>query len=180
MNLLRRVNQGLSGLRLPDGAVWRRFSSTLIDATAAFIVWQRGTARLERAAGGRMAKRSLVSIVEDDQFFRESMTRLMRSLGHRVEAFASATDFLASPRLGETACLIADVNMPVMTGIELYRHLKQSGDAIPTILVTAYGDDYVEARALRDGVICYLRKPIDEQQLKQCLVAALERRADDQ
>jgi FixJ family two-component response regulator len=123
-----------------------------------------------------MPKRSLVSVVEDDQFFRESMKRLMRSLGHRVEAFASAADFLASPRLGETACLIADVNMPVMTGIELYRHLKSSDHAIPTILVTAYGDDDVESRVLKDGVICYLRKPVDEKQLKQCLFAALQRR----
>jgi FixJ family two-component response regulator len=128
-----------------------------------------------------MPKRSLVSVVEDDQFFRESMRRLMRSLGHRVEAFASAADFLASPRLGETACLIADVNMPAMTGIELYRHLKQSDHAIPTILVTAYGDDDVESRVLSDGVICYLRKPVDEKQLEQCLLAALQHngRPDD-
>jgi FixJ family two-component response regulator len=123
-----------------------------------------------------MPKRSLVSVVEDDQFFRESMKRLMRSLGHRVETFASATDFLASPRLAETACLIADVNMPVMTGIELYRHLKNSDNAIPTILVTAYGDDDAEARALRDGVICYLRKPVDEKHLKECLVTAIGQR----
>ena len=81
-----------------------------------------------------MPKRSLVSVVEDDQFFRESMKRLMRSLGYRVEAFSSAADFLASPRLGETACLIADVHMPAMTGIELYRHLIDAGYAIPTIL----------------------------------------------
>src|SRR6202795_1862634 len=71
----------------------------------------------ERTAGGRMPKRSLVSVVEDDQFFRESMRRLMRSLGYQVEAFASAADFLASPRLRETACLIADVHMPAMTGL---------------------------------------------------------------
>jgi FixJ family two-component response regulator len=122
-----------------------------------------------------MPKRSLVSVVEDDQFFRESMKRLMRSLGHRVEAFASATDFLASPRLGETGCLIADVNMPVMTGVELHRHLIDSGYAIPTILVTAYVDDDVESRALKDGVLCYLRKPVDEEHLKRCLVAALQR-----
>jgi FixJ family two-component response regulator len=122
-----------------------------------------------------MPKRSLVSVVEDDQFFRESMRRLMRSLGHRVEAFASAAEFLASPRLGETACLIADVNMPVMTGVELYRHLKDSGHAIPTILVTAYADDNVRSHALKDGVICYLRKPVDETDLKRCLLAALQR-----
>jgi FixJ family two-component response regulator len=122
-----------------------------------------------------MPKRSLVSVVEDDQFFRESMRRLMRSLGHRVETFASAADFLASPRLGETACLIADVNMPAMTGVQLYRHLLDSGHAIPTILVTAYADDDVGAHALRDGVICYLRKPVDEKHLRRCLLAAIER-----
>jgi FixJ family two-component response regulator len=123
-----------------------------------------------------MPKRSLVSIVEDDQFFRESMRRLMRSLGYQVEAFASAADFLASPGLGETACLIADINMPLMTGIELYRHLTDSGHAIPTILVTAYTDDEVGALALKDGVICYLRKPVDEDLLKRCLLAALQLR----
>jgi FixJ family two-component response regulator len=123
-----------------------------------------------------MPKRSLVSVVEDDQFFRESMRRLMRSLGYRVEAFASAADFLASPRLGETACLIADVNMPVMTGVELYQHLMVSGQAIPTILVTAYADDGVESRALKDGVLCYLRKPVDEKHLERCLFAALQSR----
>jgi FixJ family two-component response regulator len=117
----------------------------------------------------------LVSVVEDDQFFRESMRRLMRSLGYRVEAFASGADFLASPRLGETACLIADVNMPMMTGVELYRQLMDSGHAIPTILVTAYADDDVESRALKDGVLCYLRKPVDEKHLEQCLLAALRR-----
>jgi FixJ family two-component response regulator len=104
------------------------------------------------------------------------MRRLMRSLGYRVEVFASAADFLASPRLGETACLIADVNMPAMTGVELYRHLIDSGHAIPTILVTAYADDDVGSRALKDGVICYLRKPVDEKYLNRCLLAALPHR----
>ena len=123
-----------------------------------------------------MPKRPLVSVVEDDQFFRESMRRLMRSLGYRVETFASAGDFLASPRLGETSCLIADVNMPTMNGIELHRRLLDLGYEIPTIMVTAYADDDLEARALKDGVICYLRKPLDERYLKQCLLAALQRR----
>jgi FixJ family two-component response regulator len=120
-----------------------------------------------------MLKTSLVSVVEDDQFFRESMRRLMRSLGYTVEAFPSAADFLASPRLVETACLIADVHMPAMTGLELYRHLIAAGYAIPTILVTAYPDDDVRARALNDGVVCYLRKPVDEKHLMRCLRAAL-------
>ncbi len=90
-----------------------------------------------------------------------------------VEAFPSAADFLASPRLSETACLIADVQMPAMTGVELYRSLVDAGHAIPTILVTAYPNDVDRARALDDGVACYLRKPVDEQHLILCLRAAL-------
>jgi FixJ family two-component response regulator len=120
-----------------------------------------------------MSKASLVSIVEDDQFFRESMRRLMRSLGYSAEAFPSAADFLASPRLVETACLIADVHMPAMTGLQLYKHLIDAGYAIPTILVTAYPDDDVRARVLNDGVVCYIRKPVDEKHLMRCLRAAL-------
>ena len=120
-----------------------------------------------------MPKASLVSVVEDDQFFRESMRRLMRSLGYSVEAFPSAADFLASPRLVETACLIADIHMPAMTGLELYRRLIDLGHAIPTILVTAYPDEDVRTRALNDGVVCYLRKPVDEEQLVRCLRMAL-------
>jgi FixJ family two-component response regulator len=120
-----------------------------------------------------MLKPLLVSVVEDDQFFRESMKRLMRSLGYSVEAFPSAADFLASPRLVETACLVADVHMPAMNGLELYRRLIEMGHAIPTILVTAYPDDRVRTRALKDGVLCYLRKPLDETHLMRCLRAAL-------
>ena len=116
---------------------------------------------------------SLVSVVEDDQHFRASMRRLLRSLGYTVEAFPSAADFLASTRLAETACLIADVNMPGMTGIELYRHLIDAGRAIPTILVTAYPNDVDRIRVLNDGVVCYLRKPVDEPDLKRCLHAVL-------
>jgi len=120
-----------------------------------------------------LSNQSIISIVDDDQPFRESMRRLMRSLGYRGEAFASGAEFLASPFLSETSCLIADVHMPVMTGLELRRHLVQKGHLIPTILVTAYPSDGDRARALSDGVICYLRKPIDEQDLARCLCAAL-------
>jgi FixJ family two-component response regulator len=120
------------------------------------------------------AKTSLVSVVEDDQFFRESMRRLMRSQNYTVEVFSSAADFLASPHLTETACLIADVQMPAMTGIELYKRLIDTGHSIPTILVTAYPNDVDRARVLRDGVVCYLRKPVDDAHLIRCLRSALE------
>jgi FixJ family two-component response regulator len=120
-----------------------------------------------------MQKTSLVSVVEDDRYFRESMRRLMRSLGYPVEVFSSAADFLASPRRVETSCLICDVQMPAMSGIDLHRHLIKVGYAIPTILVTAYPNDVDRARALNNGVVCYLSKPIDETLLIRCLRGAL-------
>ncbi|NEV00264.1 response regulator [Bradyrhizobium sp. UFLA 03-164] len=120
-----------------------------------------------------MMKNVLVSVVDDDRFFRDSMRRLMRSLGHTVDVFSSAAEFLASPRLAETACLIADIQMPAMTGIELRRHLIDAGRRIPTILVTAFPNDVDRARALEDGVMCYLRKPLDEEHLTRCVSEAL-------
>jgi FixJ family two-component response regulator len=120
-----------------------------------------------------MTKKLLISVVDDDPFFRESMGRLIRSLGYSAASFASAADLIASPRLVETACLIADVHMPEMTGIELHRRLVDTGQEIPTILVTAYPNDVDRTYALNDGVFCYLRKPVDEQDLKRCLRAAL-------
>jgi FixJ family two-component response regulator len=116
----------------------------------------------------------LVSIVDDDQPYRDSLRRLLRSLGYRVEAFSSARDFLASVSIGETGCLIADIHMPAMTGLELYRQLITQGQGIPTILVTAFPNEEDRARALADGVVGYLRKPIDEQELARCLDVALK------
>ncbi len=119
-------------------------------------------------------KRLLISVVEDDQPFRESMQKLITSLGYTVEAFPSAADFLASPLLSETACLVADVHMPGMTGVELHRQLVKAGHAIPTILATAYPDEAIRERALKDGVICYLSKPVDDEHLERCLRSALQ------
>jgi FixJ family two-component response regulator len=121
-----------------------------------------------------MPQNRLISIVEDDKPFRESMEILVRSLGYAVEVFPSATDFLASPFLASTACLVADVQMPGMTGVELHRNLLDAGYAIPTILVTAYPDDAVRKSALKDGVVCYLFKPVDDERLEGCLRSALQ------
>jgi FixJ family two-component response regulator len=121
-----------------------------------------------------MLNSRLISIVDDDQPFRESMRKLVMLLGYTVEACSSAADFLASHVLPETACLIADVHMPGMTGIELHRHLVDAGYAIPTILVTAYLDEVVRDRALKDGVVCYLGKPVDDNHLERCLRSALQ------
>jgi FixJ family two-component response regulator len=125
----------------------------------------------EKAA---MPKPTLISIVEDDQPFRESMRKLLRSLGYTVEAFSSAAEFLASPLLVATSCLVADVQMPGMSGIELHKSLTDAGHAIPTILVTAYPDGVGRTRALKNGVVCYLSKPVDDERLERCLRTALE------
>jgi FixJ family two-component response regulator len=116
----------------------------------------------------------MVSVIDDDQSVRESVLGLVRSLGLEACAFESAPDFLVSSSLGMTGCLIADVQMPRMTGIELYARLGELGHAIPTILVTAYLNDEVRARALADGVLCYLSKPIDDDALIRCIRSALD------
>ena len=121
-----------------------------------------------------MLNRALISIVDDDQPFRESMRKLVTLLGYTVEAFPSAADFLASPLLPATGCLITDVQMPGMSGVELHRHLVDTGHVIPTILVTAYPDNITRNRALKDGVVCYLSKPVDDEHLERCLRSALE------
>jgi FixJ family two-component response regulator len=120
-----------------------------------------------------MAKTVLISVVEDDEPFRESMRKLVTALGYAVEAFPSAANFLESPRLAETDCLVTDVQMPGMTGVELHRHLVDAGYAIPTILVTAYPDEAVRKRVLKEGVVCYLCKPVDDDHLERCLHSAL-------
>src|SRR5215475_5094971 len=133
--------------------------------------------RIAAPAGGprtAMVTPTLISIVDDDEPFRESMGKLIALLGYTVEAFPSAADFLASPLLPETACLVTDVQMPGMTGVELHRHLVGAGYAIPTILVTAYPDEAVGDQAVKDGVVCYLSKPVDDDHLEQCLRSALQ------
>jgi FixJ family two-component response regulator len=117
----------------------------------------------------------LISIIDDDDDFREALQALMRSMGFAVEAFPSALDFLARTNVGDTSCLIVDVHMPQMTGIELHRHLVDAGYAIPTILITAYPDESVRVRAMADGVIGYLTKPCDSDELLRCVSTALGR-----
>jgi FixJ family two-component response regulator len=133
------------------------------------------SATLERDAEAGLSTKTLISIIDDDEDVREAIAGLMKSRGFTVEAFPSAVDFLAGPNVRDTTCLIVDVHMPRMTGIELHRRLMEAGYAIPTILITAYPDDGVRARALADGIICYLTKPCDEDALFECISSALER-----
>ena len=125
-------------------------------------------------------EQSLISVVDDDLSFLDSMRRLLKSLGYDVAAFRSAGQFLASTRLGSTACVIADVQMPQMTGVELFEHMIATKQAIPTILVTGFPNAQVEERMRNLGVECYLPKPLDEAVLIGCLRAACSRRDGSQ
>jgi FixJ family two-component response regulator len=131
--------------------------------------------RLKEMQEAGLPTKTLISIIDDDEDVREAIAGLLKSRGFTVEVFASAVDFLACPNVRDTSCLIVDVHMPRMTGIELHRRLVESGYAIPTILITAYPNDSVRVRALADGVVCYLIKPCDEDALLGCVWSALER-----
>ena len=122
-----------------------------------------------------MSGKSEIAIVDDDQSFRDSLRRLLKSLNYAVAVFPSAAAFLASPCITRTACLVADVHMPEMTGVQLFTHLVDTGQTIPTILVTAYPDDKVRQRMLTLGVECYLPKPLEEAVLIDCLRTAVAR-----
>jgi FixJ family two-component response regulator len=125
-------------------------------------------------------EQQLISIVDDDQLMRDSIRQLVKSFGYTVATFSSAMAFLKSPDLELTACLIADVQMPGMTGDELYGRLVDDGHTIPTILVTAYPNDPLRARVLNEGVVCYLHKPFEQNNLIGCVRKAIElgRRGD--
>ena len=125
-----------------------------------------------------MLNRTLISIFDDDAPFRESLRKLIILLGYPVEAFPSPADFLVSGAVPRTACLVADIQMPGMTGIELYGRLINLGYAIPTILMTAYPDKVVMGRAMKAGITCYLSKPVDDEELERCLRSALSGRAN--
>jgi FixJ family two-component response regulator len=121
-----------------------------------------------------MAAQVVISIIDDDESVREATVSLMKALGFDSEAFNSAEDFLLSERRHRTACVIADVQMPGMTGLELHRRLTASDNPIPTVLITAHADDNLRANALKAGVIGYLTKPFKEKDLMGCINSALD------
>jgi FixJ family two-component response regulator len=123
-----------------------------------------------------MPGKIVISIVDDDESVREGATDLLNSMGYAVETFSRADDFLSSARLDNTSCLITDMRMPGMTGLELLESLVALGKLIPTILITAFPNAADRARALKAGVHCYLPKPFDEKDLLACLRSALEPR----
>ncbi len=122
-----------------------------------------------------MSNPPVISIIDDDGSVRAATHNLVRSLGYGVRTFGSAEEFLRSPHLNDTSCVIADVRMPGMSGIELQAHLLAKGQSFPFIFVTAFSVESDRARALKAGAICFLIKPFDGDDLIKCLDAALER-----
>jgi FixJ family two-component response regulator len=116
---------------------------------------------------------ALISIVDDDESIRESTKGFVRSLGYEAAAFASAEEFLQSDSVGSTSCLITDVQMPGLSGIDLQRGLIAQGVQMPTIFITAFPEEEARARAMKSGALGYLSKPFSEDSLLRCLSAAL-------
>ena len=119
-----------------------------------------------------MSKVPLIAIVDDDESFRRATERFVRSLGYAVAAFASAKAFLESNCLGDTSCLISDVEMPGMSGFELQRKLIDRGQRLPVIFITAFLS-VAKKQALEADTIALLDKPFNDQQLIGCLRDAL-------
>jgi FixJ family two-component response regulator len=118
-----------------------------------------------------MTNLPLISIVDDDASVRKSLQGLIRSVGYEVKVFASAEEFLKSEHLRDTDCLILDVRMPGMSGLELQRELV--ADEIPVIFITAHGNEAARSQALKDGAVDYLFKPFREEALLNAIHTAL-------
>jgi len=122
-----------------------------------------------------LPKVPVISIVDDDESMREATSALVRSLGFSVATFASAEDFLESDHVEDTSCLITDVQMPGLSGVELQSRLIADGRHMPVIGVTAYPEESIRTRMLEAGAVGFLSKPFNDERLIDCLATALKR-----
>jgi FixJ family two-component response regulator len=125
-----------------------------------------------------MVNRDIISIVDDDESVRKAIKRLINSIGLEAEDFASAEDFLLSGRFEESACLILDLRLPGMSGLELQSHLAVIESRLPIIFISAHGDSLARARAIEAGAIDFLQKPFNENALFEALRVSLDPHAD--
>jgi FixJ family two-component response regulator len=123
---------------------------------------------------GIQGEAKLVAIVDDDDLIRTALQGMLKSVGVPSQAFASAEEFLASGQQQQTACLIADIRMPGMSGLELQARLNAEHCRIPTIFITAHGDTRMRMQALRAGAVDFMAKPFDDGVLIESVRAALE------
>jgi FixJ family two-component response regulator len=119
-------------------------------------------------------KKQMVALVEDDDSYRVAVQRLLKSAGFSVQSFATAEDFLRSGRQHETGCLITDIRMPGMSGLDLQAKLNADHCLIPTIFITAHGDEDMRLQAMRGGAVKFMVKPFDGEILLESVRAAFE------
>jgi FixJ family two-component response regulator len=132
---------------------------------------------VEQSVAGKLTQNGLphrISIVDDDASIRGALKSLMRSIRFDVDAFASAEEFLDSARLNETACLILDVSLPGMSGLDLQSHLNRMRPGIPIVFITAHSDETSRQRALKNGAVDFLSKPVRREALFKAIQSALE------
>jgi FixJ family two-component response regulator len=122
----------------------------------------------------RGEKEKMVAVVEDDDSYRVAVRRLLKSAGFSVQSFATAEDFLRSGRQHETGCLITDIRMPGMSGLDLQAKLNADHCLIPTIFITAHGDEDMRLQAMRGGAVKFMVKPFDGEILLESVRAAFE------
>jgi FixJ family two-component response regulator len=125
-----------------------------------------------------MAEKPLVAIVDDDQSLRNATRDLLRAAGFSAAVFADAASFLGSASRAVAACLVADMRMPGMTGLELYQALVAAGQRIPTVIITAHPEELMQSRARAAGITCYLSKPFAPEDLLECVREALAKSQD--
>ncbi len=123
-----------------------------------------------------MSTLSTIAVIDDDASVRAAADNLLSSHGYQVHTFASADDFLQSSHRDESSCVVADVQMPAMSGLELLTHMRGRGNDAPFIFITAFPDESVRARALKAGAACFLAKPFAGPVLINCIETALNRR----
>ena len=128
--------------------------------------------RTLRHPGRTVTAPTMISIIDDDVCAREATAGLIRSLGYAFASYESAEDFLGSDHVNNTSCLITDVHMPGLSGVELYQRLRVDGFAAPTIFVTGHPDETTRTQALATGAVAFLGKPLGKQALVDCLKAA--------
>jgi FixJ family two-component response regulator len=134
----------------------------------------RGWRRCYFASMAAEETTKLVAIVDDDDSMRSALQGLLKAVGLRAQAFASAEEFLQSGQQNQTACLITDIRMPGISGLELQAKLNAEHCRIPTIFITAHGDAQMRMQALRAGAVEFLAKPFDDEALLESVRAALE------
>jgi FixJ family two-component response regulator len=128
---------------------------------------------MESRQGNNATERPLVSVVDDDESVRESLPDLLGEFGFAARAFASAEEFLSSNMVGRTKCLILDVAMPGMNGLDLQQELRRRGQGIPVIFITAQKDETIREQAFKQGAVKFLYKPFSDTALLEALNVAV-------